>query len=82
MNRGFFSILLAVFLVGCAQVPSAPVDVTLIPDDCANRHAIIRWLENVARTPKNMSETEEAYEQARSSVKARIWRIRYNCQRV
>lgn len=82
MTRVFFSTLLTVTLIGCAQVPPAPVDVTLIPDDCANRHAIIRWLENVARTPKNMLESEESYEQARSSIKARIWRIRYNCQRV
>jgi hypothetical protein len=82
MNRIFFSILAISALVGCAQVPTTPVDVTLIPDDCANRHAIIRWLENVARTPKNMFESEESYEQARSSIKARIWRIRYNCQRV
>jgi hypothetical protein len=76
------SILLVSILVGCAQVPRAPIDVTLIPDDCANRQAIVRWLETVSKTPKGYSESEESYEQSRSAIKARIWRIRYMCQRV
>lgn len=59
-----------------------PVDVALIPDDCANRQSIIHWLENVARSPKSYSETDQSYEQSRAVIKARIWRIRYNCQRV
>jgi len=59
-----------------------PVDVALIPDDCANRHAIIAWLENLAKTPQTFTESDQKYDQAQSAVKARIWRLRYNCQRV
>lgn len=79
MNRIFF---LALLLSGCASAPRMPVDVAMIPDDCANRHAITAWLESVASSPRPMYQSEVDYEQFRSSVKARIWRIRYSCQRL
>lgn len=75
-------LLSVLLMVGCAQAPKKPVEVSLIPDDCANREAIIRWLERVASTPRSLLESPQDYEQSRSEIKNRIWRIRYNCQRV
>lgn len=81
MNKVFLS-LCAIAITGCAQAPRMPVDVSVIPDDCANRQAIVRWLERVADTPKSLLESQIDYEQKRSEIKIRIWRIRYNCQRL
>ena len=80
MNRIF--LLCVVILTGCAQAPRAPTSVMIMPNDCANRVAIIKWLEDVAATPRSTFESQEQYEQNRSLVKDRIWRLRYNCQRV
>jgi LAS superfamily LD-carboxypeptidase LdcB len=81
MNKVF---LLPILLVttGCAMAPRMPTDVSLMPDDCANRQAIIRWLESTAAAPRHSLERQEDYEKSQSAIKARIWRIRYNCQRV
>ena len=80
MNRIF--LLSILILTGCAQAPRQPVDVMLIPNDCANRHVIVRWLEVVARTPRSPLQNSEDYDQHISSIKNRIWNLRYNCQRV
>lgn len=80
MNRIF--LLSVLFLVGCAQAPRMPVDVALIPNDCANRHAITAWLESVARAPKPYFQSEQDYEQHISQVKNRLWTIRYSCEPV
>lgn len=81
MNRIF--LLSALFLAGCAtQAPRMPVDVALIPDDCANQARIIRWLDEVAATPRAPLQSREEHDNAISSIKHRIWSIRYNCQRV
>jgi hypothetical protein len=81
MNKVFL-LSVVLLLIGCAQPPRMPVDVSVIPDDCANRQAIISWLERVNDTPKALLETQGEYDQKRSEIKARIWRIRYNCQRI
>ena len=80
MNRNF--LLPILLLVGCAQAPRMPVDVSLIPNDCANRHAITGWLESVARTPKPYFQSEQDYEQHISQVKNRLWSVRYYCEPV
>lgn len=59
-----------------------PVDVALIPDDCANQVRITRWLTEVANTPRAPFQSQEEYDNAISSVKHRIWSLRYACQRV
>ena len=69
-------------LSGCASTPRMPVDVAMIPNDCANRQAITAWLESVAAAPPPAYQSEVNHAQFRSSVKARIWGIRYNCQRL
>lgn len=70
MSRIF--IIVSILIAGCAQAPRVPVDVALIPNDCANRHAIVRWLETVLETDKSNE----------SAIKARIWTLRYSCQPV
>lgn len=80
MNKVFlFSVLL---LTGCQVAPRQPIDVTLIPDDCANRHAIIRWLEDTTRVSPMPLQKRDDYDQDISAAKTRIWRLRYICQRV
>lgn len=81
MDR-IFLIVLAALISGCATQKQMPVDVSLVPNDCANRHAIIKWLESQAQLSKPVFESEHAYEQTRSAIKARIWTIRYSCQPV
>lgn len=71
-----------VFLSGCAMAPKQPVSMTALPNDCANRDAIVRWLDAVANTPKHLLETQSDYETSRSEAKHRMWLVRYNCQRI
>jgi uncharacterized protein YceK len=65
----------ALVLSGCMSIVqrSPPVDVSLIPNDCANQQRIVRWLENQSRGEWN--------EQV-AQVKARIWHLRYTCNPV
>lgn len=78
------SIILFMFnLIGCInQVYKPPLDVSLIPNDCANRVAIINWLDENARVPQQAMESKEEYERSRGQIRSRIWSIRYNCQPV
>jgi hypothetical protein len=78
MNRIF--LLPVLLLVGCAQAPRMPVDVSLIPNDCANRHAIESWLEKVSTGPKPYFQSQQDYEQHISQVKERLWSLRYHCE--
>ena len=38
-------------LSGCATATSPPIDVRLIPNDCANQHAIVNWLQRESIRP-------------------------------
>ena len=69
---------------GCAAPRSslAPAAVQAMPNDCANRNAMILWLSQQAAIPKSRFEHEETYEQAQMQIRHRIWTIRYNCQPV
>lgn len=79
MMRALAPIIAAVLVSGCAQVPRKPIDVSLMPDDCANRHAIIAWLESTARHTQTRDYPNERYI---SDLKTRIWSLRYRCQPV
>jgi hypothetical protein len=68
-------------LTGCANV-NPPIDVAIIPNDCANKDAIIRWLESQATLNQPMISNREKYENYRSTIKSRIWNLRYSCQPV
>ncbi len=75
--------LLALAATGCVSVVQrAPLDVSQIPNDCANRNAIINWLEQNARVPQQTTESKEDYERSRGQIRSRIWSMRYTCQPV
>ena len=75
--------LLLSLLVGCAsQSYTPPPSVAAMPNDCANRQAIISWLETQARVPRQAFESEKHYEHTRSQIRHRLWHVRYNCQPV
>ena len=75
--------LLALAATGCVSVVQrAPLDVSQIPNDCANRNAIVNWLEQNARVPQQTTESKEDYERSRGQIRSRIWSMRYTCQPV
>jgi len=75
--------LLATTVVGCAGiVQRPPLDISQIPNDCANRNAIVNWLEREAAVPRGSLESKEDYERQRGQIRSRIWSIRYTCQPV
>lgn len=71
-----------VVLVGCAAPSHVPVSVAAMPNDCANRQAIINWLETQSAIPRQAFESEKHYEQTRSQIRHRLWNVRYVCQPV
>ena len=74
MYRTLFVSVLIV-LTGCAtRIPPPPMAVQAMPNDCANRTAIINWLSDLER-----KQTDERY---RGEIRAKIWTVRYNCQPV
>ena len=66
-------LLLVLLLSGCSHFTSKPIDVSLIPNDCANQQGIIRWLE---------TQSQGEWNEHVSQIKARIWTIRYTCNPV
>ena len=80
MNYKLFVLALATAMAGCAHNATPPLDVSQIPNDCANRNAIIRWLTTQAAIPRQPLERQEDYERHRASIRHRIWDMRYNCQ--
>jgi hypothetical protein len=80
MIRKLLPVLL---LVGCAsQNYTPPAAVQAMPNDCANRVAIISWLESQAAIPRQPFESEQVYEQSRAQFRHRLWHVRYVCQPV
>lgn len=83
MNKSKIVAAVAVLsLTGCAVKTSPPLDVRLVPNDCANRQMIINYLETQARQPRAALESENDYERTRSEIRNRIWTVRYYCQPV
>jgi hypothetical protein len=75
----------AVVITGCASPPTHVLDpaaVQVMPNDCANRAATLRWLETHAALPRQSLESQQQYEQNRAYIKKQIWSVRYNCQPV
>jgi hypothetical protein len=52
-----------------------------MPNDCANRVAIVNWLTKQSQTPRQF-EPEQDHENRMSEIRQRIWHIRYHCQPV
>jgi hypothetical protein len=71
-----------VALVGCSTNRSPPLDVRLIPNDCANRTMIINYLTQEANQPRGAFESERDYERHRADLRQRAWNMRYHCQPV
>jgi hypothetical protein len=74
--------MVALTLTGCAVKTAPPVDVRLVPNDCANRQLIVNYLEQQAQQPRAAFETDRDYERTRSEIRHRIWTLRYYCQPV
>jgi hypothetical protein len=54
----------------------------IMPNDCANRAAIGRWIESQQAVPKHPLQTQEQYAQQQSYIRYNLWTLRYNCQPV
>ena len=80
--RTLAPLLVAVLLVGCGTPPRPPTDVMIMPNDCANRAAIGRWIESQQAVPKHPLQTQEQYAQQQSYIRYNLWTLRYNCQPV
>jgi hypothetical protein len=76
------ALVAAAALAGCAapRAQQAPMAVQVMPNDCANRAAIINWLTQQAAISRHPLESQDAYEQNQRQIRYRIWTIRYNCQ--
>jgi|694.fasta_scaffold05589_7 PBP1b-binding outer membrane lipoprotein LpoB len=75
----------AVLFTGCASQPVSMIDpaaVQVMPNDCANRVATLRWLETQAAIPRSSLESQKQYEINQAIIKKRLWSVRYNCQPV
>ena len=83
MNTKHLAPLLLTTLIGCASAPRPmPIDVAIMPDDCANRSAIARWIESQDLIPRQSFQSEQDYARQRSQIRHRLWTLRYNCQPV
>lgn len=78
MINKFATIAFLLTLSGCANV-TPPVDVSTIPNDCANQARIIAWLTSMANQPQQVLETDANYEATRRSYRARIWHLKSRC---
>jgi hypothetical protein len=82
MNK-LLAVLLTVAVVGCASQPyRPPLDISTIPNDCANKNSLITWLDRQATTTQQYLESKEDYERSRGQIRSRIWSLRYHCQPV
>lgn len=76
-------ILITVALSGCINARvSPPIEVAMVPNDCRNSDAIIRWLTEQAEQPRQTLESEADFLRHRRQIRAKIWDLRYNCQPV
>lgn len=69
-------------LTACGTPPRPPTDVMIMPNDCANRAAISRWIESQQAVPKHPLQTQEQYDRQQSQIRSNLWTLRYNCQPV
>ena len=82
-NKTLLVLGITLAITGCANVNyNPPPSVTAMPTDCANKMAMINWLETQARIPKNPLEKDSDYEQSRAYFRHRIWHVRYVCRPV
>ncbi len=82
MKRIIITSAFALSLSGCAGLTSQspPTDVALIPNDCANTHHIIPWLESQLERPKGVFQSNAQHQESIRAIKHRIWSMRYHCE--
>lgn len=80
--KALASVLLVTLLTACGTPPRPPTDVMIMPNDCANRAAISRWIESQQAVPKHPLQSQEQYAQQQSYIRHNLWSLRYNCQPV
>ena len=80
--RTILALAVVAALTGCAapRAHQPPMAVQVMPNDCANRGAIVNWLTQQASVPKSSLESQQSYDQTQRQIRHRIWTIRYNCQ--
>ena len=70
----------AMLTMACAAPRPVPPDVAIMPNDCANKPAIDRWIESQSAVPRQPFQSEADYDRQRSQIRHRLWTLRYNCQ--
>lgn len=60
--------------------PDSAAEIRMIPNDCSNKAAIARYLEEQSNKSKPLFQSQEEYEANRASVRARLWELREKCQ--
>lgn len=73
------AILLSTLLLAGCTVTRAPMDVSALPNDCANQSRIVTWLNTMATQPQHPLESDSDYEATRRYYRTRIWHLRYVC---
>ena len=84
MNKSkLYSLIAVLALTGCAyHNMTPPVDVRLVPNDCANQRLIENYLVQQTKRSRNLFETESDYEDRIKDIRGRIWNMRYHCNPV
>ena len=80
-NKVLVSLLSLITLSGCATYNSLtpPIDVLVMPNDCANYKAIENWLDRQLNQPKAVLTPLGEYNATQKAIKYKIWSLRYNC---
>lgn len=82
MKNVVIGLVFALSASGCAGLTSqsTPADVALIPNDCANMHRIVPWLESQLNRPSGFFQTNSQHQESIRAIKHRMWSIRYHCE--
>lgn len=75
-------IIAVVGITGCAAPYRATSlkELEFVPDDCKNRHMLVKWLEDQLDYRKPLTDTQKEYDAQTSAIKHKIWHLRYRCQ--
>lgn len=73
-----------VLLSGCAVYNdrTIPTDVSIMPNDCANQQAILKWLDYQERQDIGLLSDEGVYAKEQRTIKHKKWTIISKCNPV
>ena len=82
MKKTILILTATALLSGCAagMRTSSTAEVRAIPNDCANKQSIIRYLEEQTAGGKTWHQTQAQYEATYSNIRTKVWEIRTACQ--